>query len=138
MLMKRPTGVTACAILFFLASGYLLVPAIAILVHPGVFSLAVGDPLLEGLEIAGPYMFLIAAAFGSLVGWGLLRLNNWSRRAAALVAVIGIVALLPEVSGDVMKFPSGNLLWSGLGIASRMLVVWYLYQPAVRDAFEQS
>ena len=134
---RRPAGVTACATLFFVVSGYLLLVAIVLLVHPGVLPLAVGAPLLEGLEIAGPYMFLIMGVVAALVGWGLLRLNNWARRAAALAAAIGVAALLPRVSGDVLNLESGNLIWSGLGIASRMLIVSYLYRPSVSEAFQK-
>ena len=126
---------TVCATLFFAVSGYLAVAASVILVHPGFLPLAVGAPLLGGLEIAGPYMFLLMGALGALIGWGLLRLNNWARRAAAIVAAIGMAALIPKVSGDVLNLQSGQLIWSGLGIAARMLIVWYLYQPSVKDAF---
>ena len=115
-----------------------MVAASVILVHPGFLPLAVGAPLLEGLEIAGPYMFLLMGALGALVGWGLLRLNNWARRTAAIVAALGVAAVIPRVSGDVLNLQSGNLIWSGFGIASRMVIVWYLYQPSVKDAFAKS
>ena len=136
--MKRPAGVTSCATLFFVVSGYLLFAAIVMLIRPGALPMAIGAPLLGGLEIAGPYMFLVMGAIGGLVGWGLLRLNNWARRAAAIVAIVGIAALVPKVSGDVLSLQSGSLIQSGLGITLRMLIVWYVYQPSVKEAFAKA
>ena len=52
-----------------------------------------GAPLLYGLELAGPYMFLLIGTFGVLIGWGLLRLNNWARWTAIAAALIGVEML---------------------------------------------
>ena len=60
-------------------------------------------PLLFGLELAGPYMFLIVAVAAGAIAWGLLRLNNIMRHAAILAAFTGIVMLIPSVSGAVVR-----------------------------------
>jgi hypothetical protein len=129
-----PTGVTAIAILFFVAAAYLGLLAVVTLASPGMLSMALAAPLLSGLELAGPYMFLLIGGVGALIGWGLLRLNKWARRAALVVAFIGVVMLIPAVSAAAVDLGT-PLLWGGLGIIVRVMIVWYLYQEPVADAF---
>ena len=131
---SNPTGVAAIATLFFLAATYLGLIGLLMLVSPGTASMALGAPLLSGLELAGPYMFLLMAGVGVLIGWGLLRLNNWARRAAIAVGFIGVVMLVPAVSAAAVDFRA-SLLWGGLGIIVRVIIVWYLYQEPVKRAF---
>jgi hypothetical protein len=129
-----PTGVSAVAIVFFLAGAYLCVIGVFMLASPGTVSMALGAPLLNGLELAGAYMFLLTAAVGALIGWGLLRLNNWARRAAIVVGFVGVVMLVPVVSAAAVDFRA-SLLWGGLGIIVRVMIVWYLYQEPVAERF---
>src|SRR5271166_250265 len=135
--MQRPIGVTAIAILFFLAAAYLSVIGAVMLVSPGAVSMALGSPLLSGLELAGPYMFLLMGGAGALIGWGLLRLNNWARRAAIVAGFIGILMLVPGVSAAAVDVRA-SLLWGGLGIIVRVMIVWYLFQAPVRERFSRS
>jgi len=128
-----PTGVIAIAILFFLAAAYLGLIGVVMLASPGAVSMALGAPLLSDLELAGPYMFLLIAGVGALIGWGLLRLNNWARRAAIAVGFIGVVMLVPGVSAAVDFHAS--LLWAGLGIIVRVMIVWYLFQEPIKGDF---
>jgi hypothetical protein len=128
-----PTGVIAIAILFFLAAVYLGFLGAIMLASPGAVSMALGAPLLGGLELAGPYMFLLMSGLGALLGWGLLRLNNWARRATIVVGFIGVVMLVPGVSAAA-DFRA-SLLWAGLGIVVRVMIVWYLYQAPIKEEF---
>ena len=132
-----PSGVTAIAVGFFLAATYLAVLGIVMLASPGAVSMALGAPLLSGLELAGPYMFLLIGGAGALIGWGLLRLNNWARRTALVVAFIGVVMLVPAVSAAAVDFRA-SLLWSGVGIIVRVIIVWYLYQAPVSETFAKN
>jgi hypothetical protein len=129
-----PTGVTAIALIFFLAAAYLAVIGAVMLAAPGALSMALGAPLLNGLELAGPYMFLLMAGVAALIGWGLLRLNHWARRAAIVVGIIGLIMLIPSVSAAAADFRA-SLLWSGLGVILRVMIVWYLYQTPVAERF---
>jgi hypothetical protein len=135
--MERPRGVTVSAILFFLAGGYLALLGLIMLFAAGAVSMAAGAPLLHGLELAGPYMFLLMGAVGALIGWGLLRLNNWARRAAIVVAMVGIVMLVPSVSAAAISLHSPGLVRGGLGIAVRAAVTWYLFQTPVSEQFSR-
>jgi hypothetical protein len=135
-IMERPTGVTVIAILFFLAAAYLCVAGATMLASPGAFPMRIGAPLLHGLELAGPYMFLLVGAVGALVAWGLLRLNNWARRVAVVAALVGVVMLIPSVSAAASDF-GWPLAWGGLGIIVRAAVAWYLLLGEGPDAFQQ-
>ena len=89
------------------------------------------------LELAGPYMFLLLAAVGAAIGWGLLRLSNLARRAAAIVAVLGVLMLVPSVSANVITLQWKGLFWGGLGVILRVMIAWYLWQRPVIEAFEK-
>jgi hypothetical protein len=134
--LSLPAGVTAIAIAFLLVAAYLGLIGTITLASPGTVSMALAAPLLSGLELAGPYMFLLVAAVVALIAWGLLRLNNWARRAAIVVAFVGAVMLIPAVSAAAVDFRV-SLLWAGLGIIVRVLIVWYLYQAPVNKAFDK-
>jgi hypothetical protein len=134
--VARPAGVLVIAILFLAVCVYLCGIGAAMLIRPGLVSIALGAPLLFGLELAGPYMFLLLGAVGGLIGWGLLRTNRWARRAAALVALLGVVLLVPRVSGDLIAMQFENLAVGGFQIIVRVIVAWYLYQGPVVKIFE--
>ncbi len=132
---ERPTGVTVIASVFILAGAYLLVLAVIMLLAPTAVSMTLGSPLLGGLELAGPYMFLLVAAIATLIGMGLWWLRNWARWMAIASAVAGIVALMPDVSSAVVEFRVGKLAWCALGTIVRVMVVWYLFQAPVAETF---
>jgi ABC-type transport system involved in multi-copper enzyme maturation permease subunit len=77
-----PAGVRAIGALFALCAIYLVGIATLMLLRPGTVSMSAGAPLLFGLELAGPYMFLLIAIVGGAIALGLLRLSNIARRAA--------------------------------------------------------
>jgi hypothetical protein len=135
--MERPTGVTVISVLFFAVSAYLIAIGGAMLLSPGSVGMRLGAPLLGGLELAGPYMFLLTGGVAALLGFGLLALNNWARRAAALVAIAGVVMLVPSVSAAVVTFHGSALVWGGLGVMLRVAVAWYLCQQPTVEAFER-
>jgi hypothetical protein len=130
----RPRGVTAIAVIFFLASAYLLLLGVIMLISPGNVSMTLGAPLLHGLELSGPYMFLLVAAFGAVVGYGLFRLNNLARRAAILIALAGMVMLIPKVSADASDI-SPRFFVAGSALIIRMMIVWYLWQRWTVERF---
>jgi len=131
--MQRPPGVTAIAILFFLAALYLFTVAAVKLISPEAISLTSAGQLMFGLELAGPYMALLLGGGWALVGLGLFRLHNLARWAAMLIMTIGIAWLVPKISMAELGLP---LFWYGLQIALRGAVAWYLAQaPEVIDSF---
>lgn len=136
--MPRPGGVTAIAVLFFSAAAYLCALAAIMLLRPGALSMTLGAPLLHGFEIAGPYAFLLAAGVGTLTGVGLMLMKNWGRRLAIVIAIAGIVMLLPAVSAAVGEPRIAPLAVSGGGVMVRAAMVWYLWQTPVAEQFGKS
>lgn len=132
---SRLSGVVVIAAVFWLAGTYLCVLGFVMLVWPGAISMALGAPLLNGLELAGPYMFLLIGSLAGLIGWGLWRRNNWARRIAIFAALAGLAMALPALSVAVMNFRIGSFLLPGFDVLVRMLIVWYLYQAPVTEWF---
>jgi hypothetical protein len=131
-----PNGVRAVATLFALCSIYLAIEGVLMLIIPGTIALSAGSPLLFGLALSGPYMFLLMAGGGGAVAWGLAKLNNIARRAARLIAIAGIVMLVPFVSGATVAVQPKALAFGGLGIIVRVMVVWYLSRAEIADHFK--
>jgi multidrug transporter EmrE-like cation transporter len=69
------------------------------------------------------------------VAFGLWRLQRWARWVAILIAMAGVVLLVPSVSSAMLDFRIGKLLWDGLGTILRVLIAWYLFQEPVALAF---
>jgi hypothetical protein len=126
--MPIPSEIRAIAGVFFMAGAYLAGVGLIMFLAPGRVGMAAGAPLLGGLELAGPSMFLLAGIVAAVIACGLLRRNNWARRAALLVALLGVVMLVPSVSGAVIRAQFGALAWGGLGIVVRVVIAWYLFQ----------
>jgi hypothetical protein len=135
MTVERPAGVSAVAAAFSLAAVYLLAVGLTMLASPGLVSMAAGAELLGGLELAGPYMFLLIGTLSAGIALGLWRLQRWARWLAILSAMIGVVVLLPGVSSAMLDFRIGKLAWEGLGTIVRVMIVWYLFHEPVRVAF---
>jgi hypothetical protein len=133
-----PNGVRAIAALFALCAVYLAIAGGVMLLRPGTVSMSAGAPLLFGLELAGPYMFLLVAVAGGGVVWGLVKLNNIVRHVAMLIAITGIVMLVPSVSAATVIAQPKALAFGGLGIIVRVIVAWYLSRGEVADAFCRS
>lgn len=107
------------------------------LVQPGLISIAAGAWLLFGLELAGPYMFVLMAMAGLAVAFGLIKLNNITRHVAMLIAITGIVMIAPSVSDAVVQANVKALVAGGLGIIVRVIVAWHLGQAEVADQFQR-
>ncbi len=127
-------GISAIAIVFFLAAGYLILLGGVMLFSPGLVPMTLGSPLLNGLELAGPYMFFLVGFAAILIGFGLIKLNNWARRSAIIASLLGMIMLIPSLSAAAVDFRPA-LLWSGLGVIVRVVIVWYLYQAPVTELF---
>ena len=135
MTSVRPAGVTALAIAFLAAAGYLLAIGITMLARPEWVSISAGADLLGGLRFAGAPVFLWAALIGAVIAGGLWKLQRWARWAAILAAIYGVLLLVPIVSGAVVFFRLEKLAWGGMGVMIRTIIVLYLFQEPVREAF---
>lgn len=132
---RRLSGVMAVAAAFWLVGLYLWTLGVIMSIAPGAISMALGAPLLNGLELSGPYMFLLIGVVSGMIGWGLWQRNNWARRVAIFAALAGLAITLPTLSVAVMNFRIGGFVLPALGVLLRMLIVWYLYQAPVTEWF---
>lgn len=130
-----PSGVRTIAALFALCGIYLGIAGLLMLFRPGAISMAAGAPLLFGLAVAGPYMFLLTALVGIGIAWGLMRRINFVRRAAMLVAIAGIAMLVPPVSAAVAMVQPRALIFGGMGIIVRVIIAWYLSRAETAQPF---
>ena len=131
-----PNGVRAIAALFALCGIYLGIAGAIMLLSPGTISMSAGAPLLFGLELSGPYMFLLAAVAAPVVAWGLVKLNNIARHIAMLIAIAGVVMLVPSVSAATVMAQPKPLILGGFGIIVRVIVAWYLSRGDVAENFK--
>ena len=134
---QPPPGIRAIAAVYALCGIYLAIVGGLILIRPGLVPMSAGAPLLFGLELAGPYMFLLMALAGGAVAWGLLKLNNITRHVAMLIAITGIVMLLPSVSAATVMTNFKGLVTGGFQIIVRVIVAWYLGRAEVADQFHR-
>ena len=137
MTSEHPAGVTVIAGAFLLGAAYLFTVGLAMLARPELVPLGTGRQLLGGFAFAGPPIFLLTAALGAVVAFGLWRLHNWARWLAILCAMIGVVLLVPSVSSAVVFFRIGRLAWGALGTIVRVMIVQYFFQPGVKEAFQR-
>ncbi len=127
--------VAAVAVVFAACGLYLGGAGVLLLVSPGAIPLAYAASLLSGLETLGPYMFLIAAVTAGLIAWGMTRRSNLARRAAIVIAVGGIAAMVPSVSAAVMMVQPRALVLGGLGVIVRVIFAWSLMRSEVAQEF---
>ncbi len=139
--MNQPTGVVIISILYFLAAACMLLVGAGLIVGLGVLGMAARQmqmgALLGVIGAFGGAMVLIFGALIAIVGWGLWTLKNWARIVALVLAVIGA---LGSVSGVVfltsMHFGALGWTWALLRLGVNVLIIWYLVQPEVKQAFQ--
>jgi len=84
----------------------------------------------------GPALFGIAAVIYAVVGVGLLGLRNWARRVAIVVTAVGLYFLVPVISSAVADLRIAGIAVNGAQIIVRVIVLWYLMQQGVSEAFQ--
>ncbi|MGB9196368.1 MAG: hypothetical protein WCB53_05510 [Terriglobales bacterium] len=134
---ELPAAVRAIAALFILSGLYLAILAVITLARPGTIPMSAAAPLLFGLELAGPYMFLLMAVAGGAVAWGLFKRNNITRHVAMLIAITGIVMLVPPVSDATVTGNLKLLAASGAGIIIRVIVALNLGRSETAEQFRR-
>jgi hypothetical protein len=130
----RPAGVTLVAALFAIVSVAAL--AFAVLLALDAMPLSYGSLLLpNGLEQSGPVAFLVYAALTGILAAGLWKQRGWARRFAVLIAVIGIVLVVPGISSAVVDGRPAAMARDGTQIIVRVAIVFYLSQEPVKEWF---
>lgn len=130
---ERPAGVMAIAVLSFAAASGCAITAAC--TAAGVWPLAWGRYLVGDLATMGPVLFVVATLLYALIGFGLLRLKRWARRLAIVVSAVGLYFLVPTISSAVMDLRMVAVAADGAQIIVRVVVLWYLFQERVGEAF---
>lgn len=122
--MKRPEGVTAIAVWYFVdAAFFFLGVCILLAVLVGVL-VAIGDDpdaqFWTSFGMLTGVVFSLAGGIALVVaGWGLLQMKSWARWLALILAILSLFG-----------FPIGTII----GI----VIIWYLLKDDVREAFEMA
>ena len=121
--MKRPIGVTAIALIDFLASGAALVA---------------GTVFLKYLaDAATASVLFVAAATLSVLGIGLWKMKNWARLSTVILAAFSLLAdiflriSLPSLNG----FSYQQIVPESIGRGIELWSVIYFLTPTVSRAF---
>ncbi len=117
----RPAGVTILAVLYFIQGIMMLLVPILISVClvsmfsvPGVEEEAGGDIFAAGAICW--IVFGILALIYFLIGFGLLKGQNWARIVAIIFAIIGL-----------LNVPIGTII--------SIIILWYLFKPEIKAYF---
>ncbi len=141
--MERPTGVTVLAVLNFLGAGlYALLAVLFFLIGAGGAASGMMSEMgggaaafLLGLGAAVGVILLIFAAIGLAIGIGIWKLRNWAR--IVTIVLVGLSLLLGVIGllGSLISSELGSLIFQATFAALYAWIIWYLFQPHVKQAF---
>lgn len=137
--MERPAGITVLAFAMFTAAAILLVLS--------YFCFSIGSVIGEVVRTPGMPIFrmLGAAAMGvillvmailcALAGAGLWRVQSWGRALSILLVAISVVLSVIGIAAGLV-YPQMRLVIDRIiALGVDLLVLWYLVQPHVKQAF---
>lgn len=130
---SRPPIVKAAAVACFALALYLVGNGLLIVL--GVLSLASGSYLLGEYSTMGPILYFVVALALSLIGFGLLRRWNWSRRLAVVAAALLLATAVMPVSAAVIYFNIVGIIIHGSKIIAAIIAIRYLLQSEVVEWF---
>ncbi len=139
--MGRPAGVTVLAILNFIAAACLGLLALAVVLGIGFLGTMAGEHgrngaiLLAGLGVIGGVMFVIMAIVSAAIGYGMWNLQNWARLVSIVLCGLGIFAGLLGLTAGAVHFHPFFMMTGIVRMAVAALIIWYLFQPHVKQAF---
>jgi len=140
--MERPIGVTILAVLEFISAGFILL--LGLLLTVGLSALgAMGRGgeggsvlgMLAALGAAAGVLVMILAIIPLVIGIGLWKLKNWARIVVIVFSVLGLVSNLFGVIGGVSAGEMVSLSSGVIGLGINVLVLWYMQQAHVKQAF---
>lgn len=129
----RPGGVKAIAIVCLVLAAYLILNGA--LVVAGVLPLASGAYVLGEYSMMGPVLFLAVAVTLAVLGLGLLRGWNWTRRLTVVAAALLLATAVMPVSAAVIYFHPLAIAIHGAKIIAAIVAIRYLLLSEVVDYF---
>ena len=140
--MERPTGVTILAVLEFIGAGFLILLGLLLLVGMGMLGAMGGGGeggrflgVLGALGAAAGVVVIIVAALPLAIGIGLWKLKNWARILVIIFATIGALGNTARVIFGLSSGEMFNVVGGIVGLGIQALILWYMFQPHVKQAF---
>ena len=122
----RPEGITLLAALFWILAILALIGGLFMVgTKDAIIEVMQDQPdvtqeiidLVDSIMIGAGIIALLFALLYIITGWGLWTLKSWARIVAMILAVISL-----------LSFPIGTII----GI----VVLWYLFKPEIKAAFQ--
>jgi len=122
------------AILAFLAGAAAFLFGGALMMHAAAYGFPVSG-IAGGFGAFLGVMLLIFGALSLIIAIGLFGMKNWARIIAMVLSAVGAVFGLLAVFALMAHFALIMAFWQVIKIAINVLIVWYLNQPQVKQAF---
>ena len=143
----KPKGVIVLAALYLVSVGVYIVLLTLWIVAPETLSSILGALTPGGvtgperLLVLGAYLpvyFSVMGVITAALAYGMWTLRNWARIVTILITAVSLIGTLPGLAALFSDFMVGALLLNVLRVGLSVLVLWYLWTPAVRDSFARS
>jgi hypothetical protein len=143
--MQRPTGITILGVLCYIGAAICLIfgalgfaggAFIASIVQNAGSAFPAGIAGAIGGIIGGVFIFL-AVLYG-VTGYGLMALKNWGRIILIVLMILGLVGTLFALLSVFSGFAMSSLIVVLIRLAISLWILWYLFQPHVKQAFGQT
>jgi len=140
--MKRPTGVTILGVLaYFFAVCIVVLGLLSFIGGSFVASLLASAGSSLPASMAGVIggvigvLFICFAVLYFLTGYGLMALKNWGRIIAIVLCLLSLLGSLAGIPALMHGFGMFLAFWVLVRLAIAILILWYLFQPNVKQAF---
>lgn len=143
--MDRPTGVTVLAVLNFLGAALYILLGVLFMVGMGALGAVLGQSgqegsgaamgLLMGLGAVAGVVLIFFGLIALAIGIGLWKLKNWARIITIVLSALGGLACLAGLLGGVMAAEIISIIVNVIFLGIYGLIIWYLFQAHVKQAF---
>jgi hypothetical protein len=141
MAAQKPVGVVVLAVLDFVGAGILALVALGLGVGLSIIGGMMHRPgmgaSMAAIGALGGLVVLILAACFALVGWGLWTLRNWARVVTIVLAALGLLGSISSFFyiGAGIHVSGIFWIWPVIRVAVNGVIIGYLLQPEVKQAF---
>ena len=127
---QRPTGVTILAVLQ-LIGGILSVLGGIGLLFAGATATPDGPGANSGVATVFGFGLIVSGTIGLIAGYGLFTLKGWGWLLAVIFSILNVLSSL-------WNLIQGNAILSAIvGLVVSGLILYYLYTPTVKRAFDK-
>lgn len=128
--MQRPTGITVMAVLSAIGGVFGLLASLALL---GLGAAASATGGLGGLAFLAGIIILAYSVLSLILAYGFWTLKPWAWPLGIGVQVLGIIQAVLQFMNN-----STNVVSLVISLAIAGVILWYLYQPHVKAAFNRA